>query len=371
MRRVDEKFTLLPKHQQREIESRLTKFAEKNLFASPPTPLEAEDEEEVPKHRVFDPNALSALAKYAVTNENLKPRASALRSLRPDVKLAVLQEHWPAKLEQLKTDWPNFHEVIEQVECDLTLSCAISKPDQPCPITLTPMLMVGPPGCGKSSFMSALSEALNLAMHRKSLETMMTASELLGSSRTYSNSEPGIFFNLLTATGGVPQQLPANFLLALDELDKIAGDKRFPPVNMLLSLLEPSTNSKIADASAQIEMDLSRVNFLFTANDLNTGAISEPLLSRLTVRQIEPLSFDQMCTTTQRLYQELIADFTLPTELIPTLNDDAIASLAASTSVREQKLRLRAAMGHALKHRLPILHVAAGKKIAGRRIGFY
>ena len=376
MRRVDKKFNLT-EAEQREIDKRLGLCDSLNAVETDMQKTVQQQEVDVSAehqhtHRVFDPLALAALARYASSNENLKNREMALRRLKPDVQLSVLPKEWSTKTDTLKKDWPNFTEVVEQIESDLALSHAMSSQDHPCPVALKPMVMVGPPGCGKSSFLTALADALELPMQRQSLETMMTASDLLGSSRSYSNSEPGLLFNLMTGTGGVAKQMPANFLLALDELDKISGDTRFAPVNALLALLEPSTNKTIMDASAQIAMDLSRLNMIFTANEINTSVISAPLLSRLTVVHIEPLSKEQMLATSQRLYDELVSKFSLPSDRIPRLTDAAVAELASSQSVREQKTRLRMAMGYALKNGLRVLEVKpASCKFKNGKIGFY
>lgn len=251
MRRVEEKFGLLPDVHKKNVERRLKAFAasfSQDDSGEMATDELTKDEANVntsadtdasrPKHRVFEPRALSALVQYAATNDHFKSVISRLRHVAPDLPLAVLPSHWQLSLEGLRSEWPNFSAVIDQIECDLSLTQAMTEDSKEVAITLTPTVLVGPPGCGKSSFLEALSKALDLPLHRRSLETMMTSSELLGSARTYSNSEPGVLFNLLTGTGGVPNAYPANFLLACDELDKIGGDERFKPVNMLLSLLE-------------------------------------------------------------------------------------------------------------------------------------
>lgn len=385
MKRVDEKFRLLTPEQERSIEDRLKAY--RAQFGNPmrwPDKSESagstrteneeasgQEEDMRPTHKVFDEKALGALVQFALTNDNLKSRVRALQCVKPDLPLVVAPEDWSTRLQKLRCEWPNFSAVIDQVETDFAIGQAMIDAGEKLPINITPMVMVGPPGCGKSSFMQALSDALELPLHRRSLETMMTSSDLFGSSRTYSNSEPGALFNMLTGTGGVAKAYPANFLLACDELDKISGDDRFKPVNVLLSLLEPSTNKNIMDASAQIEMDLSRLNILFTANDLQSGAISEPLLSRLTVMQIEPLSHDQMRALTTRMYADLVRNFKMPCEKIPKLTEAGIQELAKCASVREQKAKLKQALGRALVNRSPEIKIQRSEHQATHRIGFY
>lgn len=384
MKRVEEKFGLLPDAHKKNVERRLKAFAASfsqddsgetanDEMAKDDANVETSTDSDAsrPTHRVFEPRALTALVQYAATNDHFKSVINRLRHVTPDLSLAVLQSHWQLSLEGLRSEWPNFSAVIDQIECDLSLTQAMTEDGKEVAITLTPTVLVGPPGCGKSSFLEALSKALNLPLYRRSLETMMTSSELLGSARTYSNSEPGILFNLLTGTGGVPQAYPANFLLACDELDKIGGDERFKPVNMLLSLLETSTNNCIQDACAQIAMDLSKLNIMFTANDLNVDAVSAPLLSRLAVVEIEPMTQSQMHAVTQKLYDDLVRDFKIPTEKVPKLTQASIHALSMSESVREQKAKLRRAMGQALKTHQTEIHIARTECKVARKIGFY
>lgn len=323
-----------------------------------------------PVHQVFDAAALKILVKTASTQDGLKARVRELQNLSPFRPLSVIPEDVVDKLSELKGDWPNFSDVIDQISCDLALSKAMAGEHEPAAISFTPMLLVGPPGCGKSSFMEALAAAIGLQMYRQSLERMMTSADLLGSSRMYSNSEPGAFFNLMTGTGGIAQAYPANFLMACDELDKLTGDPRYKPASALLSLLETSTNSRIVDGCALIEMDLSRVNYLFTANELHTDSMSQPVLSRLLIKHIQPLSFEQMCDLSVRLYSDLVAQFKLPEDQIPQLTESGIIALTKCGSVREQKSLLRQAMGKALIKGQSSLHFEEVPEKSMKRIGF-
>ena len=133
MKRVEEKFGLLPDAHKKNVERRLKAFAASfsqddsgetanDEMAKDDANVETSTDSDAsrPTHRVFEPRALTALVQYAATNDHFKSVINRLRHVTPDLSLAVLQSHWQLSLEGLRSEWPNFSAVIDQIECDLS-----------------------------------------------------------------------------------------------------------------------------------------------------------------------------------------------------------------------------------------------------------
>jgi ATP-dependent Lon protease len=199
------------------------------------------------------------------------------------------------QMDSLYENLPNFAPVLDEIKRHLALS-----QDSQDGLEITPLLLLGPPGVGKTHFASQIATLLGTGINLVPMSSMTAGWLLSGSSAQWRGSRPGKVFESL-----VDGQY-ANPVIVVDEIDKASADAQYDPLGALYGLLEHDTAKHFVDEFAEVSIDASQVIWIMTAND--DRHIPSPILNRMNVFEVQAPDAQAARQIALRMYQTILSE---------------------------------------------------------------
>jgi ATP-dependent Lon protease len=232
-------------------------------------------------------------------------------------------------LVRLALEMPNFAHVVEFYQGQ----AALLRMNGDTAAKFPPVLLLGPPGVGKTMFARRLAELIGSPMRILPMASQTAGWIVSGLDRSWSTSRPGLVFLTLLASR------VANPVLVADELDKAAFDAKYDPVGGFYPLLEHDTAAAFIDEYVGVPINASAVIWIVTGNE--EESIPKPLLSRLTAFNVWPPDRNQSRAIALRQFERVRGK----ARFAPLPED--VVDLLAANAPREIGVQLRVAVGRA------------------------
>ena len=265
-------------------------------------------------------------------------RATYERMLEKGAERFQVKPSGVPAMQHLYDELPNFADVLDDVKRQLAL-CQDSRDA----LEIAPMLLLGPPGIGKTHFAQQVAQLLGTGLGFVSMSSLTAGWVLSGASSQWKGARPGKVFETLV------EGVYANPVMVVDEIDKARAEHAYDPLGALYALLEHDTAGHFTDEFAEVAIDASQVIWVATAND--ERAIPEPILNRMNVFEVSAPDRDAARAIALRLYRSIRAahDWGRRFDEEPP---EAVLELLSRMAPREMRRAWMTAFGNAkLDHR--------------------
>ena len=252
-------------------------------------------------------------------NEDEHDKTEAiLEHLRGKPKCISVDEKKIQAVKELGTRYPNMKDAVDYI----VQQCVAATLKNNKEISIRPLLLVGSPGCGKTSFTRELckilmgKEALKIDLGNEVANFTLT-----GTDTSFSKSKPGLIITSMFSDGdGHPLRNP---FIHFDELDKVKSNGEHSVETAFYALLEKSNARSLYDNYIGMNVDASGVNYIFTANELKN--IPAPIISRLKVIQISDYTQEQVKDIViDNCYENWLKNNRMEREFLPAVLSDEI-----------------------------------------------
>ncbi|MFN0184766.1 MAG: AAA family ATPase [Aquabacterium sp.] len=241
---------------------------------------------------LYDPAEVERRLAALTDREQEKLRQTYRRMLdKGPQRFQVKPSGLPA-MDALYDELPNFHAVLDDVRRQLAL-CA----DSGDALEIAPMLLLGPPGVGKTHFARHIAQLLGTGMGFVPMSSLTAGWVLSGASSQWKGAKAGKVFETLV-DGDY-----ANPVMVVDEIDKAGAEQAYDPLGALYGLLEHDTALRFIDEFAEVSVDASQVIWIATAND--ERGIPEPIVNRVHVYEVDMPDAAGARAIATRLYRQI------------------------------------------------------------------
>ncbi len=313
------------------------------------------------QHRLYYGEDMARAMKLA-SGQDTRTTLADLQHMGGVRPLAPVPADFAKRCQLLSDEFPHFQLIIEE---KILPELAIGN-FSGTGLKLPTLCVKGDPGVGKTYFALRISEVFDLPFTRINLEGAQGNFSIVGLDKSYSTHNPGEIVRFISRR---TESRYANGIIAFEEIDKAAGDARYSVENSLIQVLEENTARTFRDMSIpELQLDITSLNFIFTANQLTT--VSPPVLSRLQPVELPPLEKYQAERIAANQFVKLVNELKLSSAGLK-LTDSSLRVLG-HISPRGQKAVLRSAIGTAIfkGHSDVVIPETIGHSVKRVQIGF-
>lgn len=258
----------------------------------------------------------SHLDLYPDTTRELMEKV--FNKLKGSPKYLVADEEKIKNTKALENIYPNMQEVIDYIVSNYKASALRCNRD----ISFRPIVLVGGPGCGKTSFCSDFSKiAMGKPPIKIDLGNNVANFSLSGSAPEFKQARHGLIIESMFSEGdNHPLKNP---IIQFDELDKIKKEDSYSIETIFYSILEKTNSRRFYDNYIGMNIDASGINYIFTANSLDN--ISSPIINRLKIFHIEDYTREQLkVCVVSNVYKKWLENEKMEREYLPAALSDEI-----------------------------------------------